>query len=207
MKLECLVAKVALFATIATTFVSAQDTNPPKLSVVIESQTIADGNVEAILRFDATNPVGAIQMELVYDPKHVQFEETQVGADLKSALLESRIKVTGRLAVALVSNVGVIGKGELLRIKFSTIDQLEIESIFSVENVRGWTLETGAEVSVTTVVAAKKESIADIPTTQVPPSTSMEYRLPPWAYAVAGAGATAILFLLVMLIRAERRLR
>ncbi|MFN7893729.1 MAG: hypothetical protein ACK5OC_25805 [Pirellula sp.] len=211
MKFECLVAKVALLATVVAPFVFAQETAPPELAVVIESKATTDGTVEAIVRFGATSAVGAIQMELVFDPTRVQFEEAQAGADLKSALLESRLKETGRLAVALVSNVGVVGEGELLRIKLSNIDRLGSESSFSIENVRGWTLDTGVEVSVTTEVKSKKDSNADVPIkpvlTPLPSSVQIEYRLPPWAYAVAGAGATAILFLLVMLVMAERRPR
>ncbi len=126
---------------------------------------------------------------------------------MKSALIESRLKDDGRLAVAFVFNAGAVGRGEMLRLGFAVIDPAAAGDGFVIENARGWTLDSGAEVPVT--IETPPTKISDVKERQASeaPAPQIEYRLPPWAYAVGGVGATTIFFLLVMLVRAETKTR
>jgi Cohesin domain len=184
-----------------------QDAAAPKLTLGFSANSSIDGQIEAGVRFDSAVQIGAVQLDLVFDPKQVRFEEVSAGADLKSALIESRLKKDGVLAVALISNAGASGEGELLKLVFSVIGQEPSADDFAIENALGWTLDTGAEVTVTLDKASTKKSEVKEPQSSMEPIVQIEYRLPPWAYAVGGAGAATIFFLFVMLVRSERKTR
>lgn len=182
----------------------AQEAIPPQVRLRIESEVVGKEVVEVGVRFTSSAALGAAQCELVFDPKNFRFDEAETGVDLKSALLESRLKDAGRVAVALVSNVGTGSEGELLRLRFSAVGSVSTKRIFSLENARAWALDTGTELSIVVDPPSNDQSVVE-PSQVSSPATKIEYRLPAWAYAVGGAGATAIFFLLVMLVRAERK--
>ena len=95
--------------------------------------------------------VGALHVEMVYDPKVVSPEAVTKGALAgNNALLESNITRPGRVVFGLVTLDGINGDGTVATINFKVIGSAGATSALRFENCAAWEGGTHAEVLVKT---------------------------------------------------------
>jgi hypothetical protein len=205
----CLSLTCSGLSLLSAPFTWAQTADAFKASVVSAAESSSEAR--AGVRFAAAQKIGAGQLELVFDPERMELLALEAGDNLSSALLENSLIQPGRLKVAFVTTDPVVGAGELLRLRFGLRGEWTQTSL-AIENFRAWNDDT---VEVPVIVESGKISrpipalidqtpgpaVVSPNTPPVTPQVVIQYLIPGWVYALGGAGATTILFLLILLLR------
>lgn len=127
---------------------------------------------EVSLQINSTAKIGAIQFDIVFDPKQT-FEAIEPAGLLPSALLESNLVEPGRLRVAMVSSEPISGIGALAKLKFAAGSRLVSEQEFRLENLKAWDLDSLAAVAVTPDKTRRIGDVAPPPLAEPSPSGSV----------------------------------
>lgn len=143
---------------------------------------------EVSLQINSTAKIGAIQFDIVFDPKQT-FEAIEPAELLPSALLESNLVEPGRLRVATVSSEPISGVGTLAKMKFAAGSSLVSEQEFRIENLKAWDLDSLAAVAVTPDKTKRLGAVAPPPRTEPIPSDSVSNQPVP-AIATPPAAST-----------------
>lgn len=205
----CLSLTCSGLTHLAPRFIWAQSEDAFKASVVSVAESTSEA--QAGIRFATAQKIGAGQLELVFDPERMELLALEAGENLSSALLENSLLQPGRLKVAFVTTEPVVGAGELLRLHFGLRGEWT-QTPLAIENFRAWNDDT---VEVPVIVESGKISrpipvladqapgpvVVSPSTPPVTPQVVIQYLIPGWVYALGGAGATTILFLLILLLR------
>lgn len=67
------------------------------------------------------NNIGALHLELVYDPTVLEPIKVQKGMLAGNAMLESNIDISGRVVIGIIDASGINGNGSLAVISFSVV--------------------------------------------------------------------------------------
>lgn len=109
------------------------------------------GTIQVPLQLTGAPEVGALHLELLYDPKVLSPEAVTKGALAgNNALLESNLSRPGRVVFGLVTLDGIKGDGTLATVKFKVIGDAGAKSALHFENCAAWESGTHAEVLVNT---------------------------------------------------------
>lgn len=115
----------------------------------LEAQT--GSTLEVPIQLGGAPGVGALHVELVYDPQVLAPEAVTKGALAgNNALLESNLARPGRVVFGLVTLDGIKGDGTVATVKFKAIGNAGAKSALRFENCAAWEGGTHAEVLVTT---------------------------------------------------------
>lgn len=83
---------------------------------------------------DASN-IGALHLELVYDPTVLEPIEVQKGMLAGNAMLESNIDVPGRVVIGMIDASGISGNGSLAVISFRVVGTNGMTSALTLEKL------------------------------------------------------------------------
>lgn len=120
-----------------------------------ESVTVAAGSAKGAVGSTVKIPIliqgaqdlGALQMDLVFDPAVLEVESVEPGA-LLSGLVDSNAVAPGRLRIAMATSQAVNGDGELLTISFKVLGGGQTP--LTPEMVEAWQAATSFSMMATT---------------------------------------------------------
>lgn len=113
----------------------------------VEAQ--AGGAVDVPIQLAGAQGLGAVHVELVYDPNVLTAESVSKGALAGSnALVESNLKQAGRAVIGVVTLDGISGDGTLATVRFQVKGSAGASSVLNFENNQAWERATHAEVLV-----------------------------------------------------------
>jgi hypothetical protein len=136
----------------------------------------------------ANQGIGSLELELVFDPKVLEFTSLDQGSLLPGALISSNVIEPGRLVVALATGEPVRGEGDLLELRFQVrLDAKAGTSALSLEKVRAW--EHGPNIL---------EMLAKTQPGQI------DVGSPSWPAWIYGAIAAAVLVLIIAVVIVRR---
>lgn len=136
--------------------------------------------------------LGAMHVELVYDPSILEAQAVDKGALLgDNALLDFNDAEPGRLIIGLVTLDSVEGDGPLLVSRFNVIGDSGQRSPLGLENVRAW---EGGESRLDILVTTEAGELIVV-------SSGLPLPLP-W---LAGLAAAFVFLLLLVIVRRRRR--
>ena len=95
---------------------------------------------------DASN-IGALHLELVYDPAVLEPIEVEKGILTGNAMLESNIDTPGRAVIGMIDAAGISGDGSLAVISFRVVGTNGITSALTLEKVVAHDVTTLIDVS------------------------------------------------------------
>lgn len=174
-----LLALLAGAALAATVTVSAP---------TVEAQ--AGNPVNVPIQMSGANGLGAVHLELTFDPAVLTAQEVTKGALAgNNALMESNIKEPGRVVIGIVSLDGITGDGTLASVNFNVVGDAGINSSLAWANNQAWERESHAEVLVNAQ----------------PGQVTIAAGLPSWLIPVAVAGTIVLLVVLFFIFFASRR--
>lgn len=176
---------LVLFALVASTaFAAAVTVTAPTL----EAQ--AGNPVSVPIQLSGANGLGAVHLEMTYDPAVLTAQEVTKGALAgNNALMESNIKEPGRVVIGIVSLDGITGDGTLASVNFKVVGDAGVNSRLDWANNQAWERESHAEVLV------------NAQTGQV----TIAAGLPTWLIPAAIVGAIVLLVVLFFMFFASRR--
>lgn len=126
------------------------------------------GTVEIPIQLAGANGLGAVHLEMTYDPRVLTAESAAKGALAgNNALLESNTKEAGRVVIGLVTLDGIKGDGVIATARFKVIGDAGTSSDLKLENNQAWERESHAEVLVNTE-AGKVTIAAGLPSWLIP---------------------------------------
>ena len=134
--------------------------------------------------------VGALQMDVVYDPATLDFEGVTAGPMLEGALVESRSSAPGRVRVAAAGGAAVSGDGTLFSLTFAARGASASRTPVTIERARAWAQADDLEMRVD-VAAGEVRLVA--------PAAG---GLPAWA---PFAGLAAVGLVVLVVVRSRRR--
>ena len=135
------------------------------ITVRVASAKAASGEeVEIPITVEGASGIGAVQLELTYDPSVLEAQAVEKGALVgDNTLLDFNVAEPGRLIVGLVTLDGVDGDGDLLVTKFLVTGETDQKSPLGLENVQAWEGETRLDVLVTAESGEFTVSAAGLP--------------------------------------------
>jgi len=155
-------------------------------SVTVSAPTVeaqAGGTVDVPIQLAGAQGLGAVHVELVYDPSVLTAESVTKGALAgNNALVESNLKQAGRAIIGVVTLDGISGDGTLATVRFQVKGDAGAKSALNFENNQAWERESHAEVLVTSQ----------------PGQVTIAAGLPTWL--LPGLGALVVLVLLAILL-------
>jgi Cohesin domain len=151
---------IALGVTL--TLVSSGRTQPVVVTAP-NAQAAAGEEVEVPIAFKGQPGIGALHVELVYDPAVLECRAVEKGPLLNAnALLESNSSQPGRLIIGAVVLDGIQGEGILFKVRFLSRGLPGQKSSLRPDKVQAWDAKTHldaltmAEPGEFTVAAAQK---------------------------------------------------
>jgi len=121
-------------------------------TVTVSAPTVEaqPGNtVEVPIQLSGANGLGAVHLEMSYDPAVLTAEAVTKGALAgNNALIESNTKESGRVVIGLVSLDGIEGEGALATVRFKVVGDAGLTSELVWANNQAWERESHAEVLV-----------------------------------------------------------
>lgn len=171
---------------------------------VSSAQAQAGGTVDVPIQVSGANGLGAVHLELTYDPRVLTAKEVTRGALAGSnALVESNVKQPGRVVIGIVSLDGIKGDGVIATARFQVVGNAGQSTEVKFENNLAWERESHAEVLVNsqagtiTIAAAVNPQTAQAPTAE---------GMPAWLIPAVIAGIVLLLVLgLVIFLLGRRR--
>jgi len=147
-KTPSIVMRSALVVLLAACVV-APGARAASVTVAVASARGAPGaEVKVPVSVRGAQGLGALQMELVYDPAVLEARKVEEGALLSGAMVESNVPQPGRMRVALVSGEPVNGDGVLLMARFVACGAAGKECQVQAENARAWEHSTNLDMRV-----------------------------------------------------------
>lgn len=199
-KVSCWVFVATWMLVFATTPATAQSM---RLELTIAHGSAEAGSIAKVpIRFNSAVNIGALQLELVFDPALLRFKGIENGPVLSSALVESNVVQPGRARVALVSNEEVKGSGVLLVAEFEMLAGPPVATTISLESARGWDQINNLPVLVVQqpgewMRTASAAPVATMPVS-VPEENALKPAIPVWLY---GLGGLVVLIIAILLLR------
>ncbi|MBI4671921.1 MAG: hypothetical protein HY741_09690 [Chloroflexi bacterium] len=121
-------------------------------TVTVSAPTVeaqADGAVDVPIQLAGAQGLGALHIELVYDPRVLTPETVTRGALAgMNALVESNTKQAGRVVIGVVSLDGISGDGAVATVRFRVVGNAGQSSALTFENNQAWERASHAEVLV-----------------------------------------------------------
>jgi hypothetical protein len=131
-------------------------------------QAQAGGTVDVPIEAVAAPNLGAVHIELVYDPKVLTPDTVSRGALAGSnALIDFNSGNPGRLLIGLVTLDAIKGDGAVATVRFKVIGDSGTSSDLTLQNSKAWESSTHAEVLVKTE-AGKVTVVAGLPDWLIP---------------------------------------
>src|SRR3990172_6103781 len=128
------VLHLLLFVLLLTASVSASS-----VTVTVESLQVAAGGRSSVpINVEGAKDIGAMHLELAYDPSVLSAESVENGPAARSAMLEFNTGTAGRVVIGLISLDGIKGDGALATVKFRAIGQAGQKSALTLERCRAW---------------------------------------------------------------------
>ena len=162
-------------------------------SVTFRAATVqaqAGGSIDVPIEAVAAPSLGALHLELAYDPK-VLTPDTVTRGPLagSNALVDFNPATAGRVLIGVVSLDAIKGDGALATVRFKVIGDAGTSSALTLDNSKAWESGTHAEVLVKT--EAGKVTVGG--------------GLPLWLFAAVGVIGLLLLFLIFFLLMRRRR--
>jgi len=140
-----LLSLVIVMATVWISQASSVTVSVPSL------EAKAGSMVDVPIQVVGAPGIGAMQMDLIYDPAVLTPETVTNGKELGSnALLEFNKDTTGRLMMALVTLDAMQGDGTIASARFKVIGEKGQKSALTLENCRVWEGASHQDVVVNT---------------------------------------------------------
>lgn len=143
---------ILMVAGIATLLLVAQTAHAASLTIGIEAaEAEAGGQIDVPITADVPDAVGAVQLELTFDPDVLNATEVIKGALIAgNSLLEFNTDVEGTVAIAIASLDDIVGDGELVIVSFEVVGSDGDTTEIGVADARAWESENHLEVLVET---------------------------------------------------------
>jgi hypothetical protein len=107
--------------------------------------------VEVPLEIAGGTGIGAIHVEVTYDPAVVRAEGATKAALLgDQAMLDSNATTPGRLVVGVISLADIQGSGPIATLRFTAVGGGGAQTALGLENVSAWEGQSHQDVLVTT---------------------------------------------------------
>jgi uncharacterized membrane protein len=150
----------------------------------------AGGTVDVPIEAVAAPSLGAVHIELIYDPKVVTPDTVSRGALAgTNALLDFNSGNPGRLLIGLVTLDAIKGDGAVATVRFKVIGDAGTSSDLTLQNSKAWESSSHAEVLVKT--EAGKVTVVG--------------GLPGWLLPALAALLLVVLLLILFFVLARRR--
>lgn len=154
----------------------------------VEAQ--AGETVEIPLQLKGAQGLGAIHLELSYDPQVLSAESVTRGALAGSnALLESNLDQPGQVVVGVVSLDGISGDGIIATVQVKAVGVAGASSALTFANNQAWERESHAEVLVNSEAG----------------QVSIAAGLPSWLVPLLAALAVGVVVLILFVFVLSRR--
>src|SRR5262249_42838945 len=139
-----------LFVAVLILFAEPALAQPAQLTVSIGKLEAAAGTEAAIpIVFKGATSVGAVHVEVMYDPQVLEFKEVVKGSLFSgNAMIDSNGGAPGRLIVGLVSLDPVSGDGPTATARFNVKGAAGQTSPLKLQNLRAWDNKSHAELLV-----------------------------------------------------------
>ena len=111
------------------------------VTVVVPNCQAATGNeIKVPIQARRAEGLGSFQLELVYHPALLEFQEVEEGPLLSGAMLASNLAEAGRVKIAGVGDPQnpIRGDGELVLVRFRVLGEGGKECPLSIENALAW---------------------------------------------------------------------
>ena len=153
-------------------------------------QATAGGSIDVPIEAVAAPSLGALHLELAYDPK-VLTPDTVTRGPLagSNALVDFNPANAGRLLIGVVSLDAIKGDGVVATVRFKVIGDAGTTSALTLDNSKAWESGTHAEVLVKT--EAGKVTVGG--------------GLPLWLFAAVGVVLALLLLLIFIMLMRRRR--
>ncbi len=123
-------------------------------SVTIQVPSIeanADSEVDVPIHVTGASGIGAMQLDVLYDPSILSLETVTSGPLLGSnALLEFDSNTVGRLMMAMVTIDGMNGDDTIATVRFKVLGEEGQKSALTLENAYAWEGSTHHDIIVQT---------------------------------------------------------
>lgn len=113
-------------------------------------QAPAGGTIEVPIEVIGAPGIGALQLELVYDPAVLTAQEVVKGPLLTNAMIEATIAPRGRAGMAMVSPDSIKGDGVIAKVRFKVVGNPDQKSALTLDKVQAWERDTGRDVLIKT---------------------------------------------------------
>lgn len=120
---------VLLGLTLASCAPKAAPTPVPAPTKTLPEEVSIPINAE-----DASN-IGALHLELVYDPAVLEPTEVEKGMLAGNAILESNIDTSGRVVIGMIDADGISGDGSLVVVSFRVVGKDGMTTALALEKV------------------------------------------------------------------------
>lgn len=134
-----------VLVVVALSFIGRTAQAQPVSLSVAEASGGVGGTTTVPIVVSQPRGLGAVQVELVYDPAVLEVVGAEAGS-LFSGLVDYNTTRPGTLVVAMAGNEGVQSGGELLQVSFRVLH--EGQSALALRSARVWEQETSLELPV-----------------------------------------------------------
>ncbi len=151
----------------------------------------ANSAVDIPITAAGANGIGAMHIELVYDPAVLTWESVTAGALAQGSLIDAGAETPGRLVIALATVNSLNGAGQLAVARFKVVGAGGQTTALALEKTTAWEGTHYREIQVVTQ----------------PGKLTVNSPLPLWLILAAAALCLLLLFgvFLIILLRALRR--
>ena len=87
---------------------------------------------------EGADDVGALHIELGYDPQVLSPVQVEAGDLAGNAMMEYNIDTQGWVVISLVDSSGMGGEGSLAEVKFDVIAEGDAATSLTLENIGAW---------------------------------------------------------------------
>lgn len=94
--------------------------------------------VKVPINAQSADDVGAIHIELAYDPAVLEATEVKAGTLAGNAMIEYHLDTTGWVVVSMVDSAGMNGEGSLAVVTFNVVGEDGATSALTLENLAAW---------------------------------------------------------------------
>jgi hypothetical protein len=183
-----------VIGAVSLTGPSAAAAAPVTLSVSSPTTGVSQ-EVVVPIRIKGAAAVGAVEMDLTYDPAVLQAGLVDKGEAASSTLLEVNAIGSGRIRMALVSQDGLSGDGAIVNAHFLVRADASEKTGLNLQHVRVWTIDKSNPSSPRLVDALVKTE---------PGEVVIAGGWPLWMAAALAVGAGLLVALIVVMRKRKR---
>jgi len=139
---------------LAVVAILVPDARAASVTLVVPNCQAATGNeIKVPIQARRAEGIGSFQLEMVYDPALLEFQEVEEGPMLSGTMLASNVVEAGRVKVAVVGDPQkpLRGDGELVLVRFRVLGEGGKECPLRIDNALAWEqTEAAFDMLVTT---------------------------------------------------------